>query len=321
MTALLRRLAIPAALGLLVLVPGVPPAGASAEPSPTAPTAGAPPADGTGTTTPSATASPSTSSDTGSITGQLTEADTGKPIAFSAVWIDGVGDTLTSKTGHYTLTAHAGTYRLQAGLGGIMDVEGGLYPYLNRRADGTTPQTKAPTVTVVSGATSTVNMTLTRAGHVSGTVLNASGQPVRNAWLSARVQRTSTSHLLGVRMADANGKFSFYVNSVTVPTRVAVFVYTVKNGREVLAWRSHTFVLAPQSVVAGIRAVPLAPTASSSPAPTATPTGGLPQTGGSGWVLVLAAAGLMLLIMGGAMVTQAHGRRGQRTEPTGDPRN
>ena len=101
---------------------------------------------------------------TGTVSGVITRIGTTQALAGATVKFSG-GSTTTNTSGAYTLgNVPAGTASITASASG----------YLAR----------TQTVTVNSGATSTLNIQLSTAGRISGTVTNASGAAVANATIT-----------------------------------------------------------------------------------------------------------------------------------------
>ena len=308
--------AILTSLGLVALASLAPVAEASttAPPSASAPTSAAtasliPTVNATSTTSASTRPTPTTpagGTGQGTVTGLITEANTGKPIVISEVVLasssDDTAAVTLSSAGHYTLTAPVGTYQVVVEPG--MGYKGGTWPYLGRRPNGPTPGTKSPTVTLTEDTTVTVDMTLTRAGHVSGVVVNAMGRPERNQHLFVRVQQVAFGEILHPGGAGADGTFSFYVGGAVVPTRARIFVYTAvsdSTGEMHLGWMSREFTIGPELVVTHVRAVPVGVATSPSSSVEATKAG-LPQTGSNNQALPVTLAGFLLVATGGALL-------------------
>ncbi|MFL6142120.1 MAG: carboxypeptidase regulatory-like domain-containing protein [Labedaea sp.] len=124
---------------------------------------------------------------TGVLTGTVTDAANGSPIAGASVHITGPSnrDLATGADGHFTSTLPVGSYTVTASSFGY--------------------GTGTATVTITEGATTTQDFALSRvtSGTVSGHVRNAAGQPVGNA----TVQILGTPIPATVTAAD--GSYSF----------------------------------------------------------------------------------------------------------------
>jgi len=124
---------------------------------------------------------------TGVLTGTVTDAANGSPIAGASVHITGPSnrDLATGADGHFTSTLPVGSYTVTASSFGY--------------------GTGTATVTITEGVTTTQDFALSRvtSGNVSGHVRNASGQPVGNA----TVQILGTPIPATVTAAD--GSYSF----------------------------------------------------------------------------------------------------------------
>ncbi|MGZ6711199.1 MAG: carboxypeptidase regulatory-like domain-containing protein [Solirubrobacteraceae bacterium] len=151
----------------------------------------------------------------GQITGTVTDAVTGSPVANECVGAFAgtsvVGSATTDASGHYAVMGlAAGSYTI-----GFQTCGGGNYlpQYYNNKPS---PATADP-VTVTAGATTSgVDAALQPAGQISGTVTNAvTGAPVANECVSA----SSTNNGSGFATTDALGHYTL--------SRLAAGSYTV----------------------------------------------------------------------------------------------
>jgi subtilisin family serine protease len=124
----------------------------------------------------------------GTLTGTVTNAANGTPIAGATVSAVGPTDrvTTTDASGHYTLTLPIGTY----------NVTGSLFGFLAQTVTG---------VVITEAATTTQDLALTPAPthQVSGHVRDADGNAVANATV------TITNTPIPPATTDANGSYSF----------------------------------------------------------------------------------------------------------------
>jgi len=299
------------------------PAPISPSPSEIAPTGSASPTGSAPSTTafPSArtpvAASPSVlGAITGTVTGVIRDVVTGKPIAGALIDLQQppspltVTQTVTGPGGAYTLTAAPGTYRLVV----LNSDPQQDWAYVNRRTDGPTPQSLAPTVVLTGGATVTLDSALTPAGQIDGVVVTTDGTPVSgvHVWASSK---------LGVENSVASyntandGTFRLHVGpDVAGPTQVRIMALVSGNGLQVIPPASGTcsgvartgridacselVTIAPEQVITGVRVVLVLATPTPTPTPTTTQTGnGLPKTG-TDRALPTGAIGLLLLALG-----------------------
>jgi phosphatidylinositol-3-phosphatase len=127
----------------------------------------------------------SKTSTTGSVTGQVTNSSTGAALAGATVSYSG-GSTTTDSSGNYTLSnVPAGTVSVTASLTGFTS--------------------KTSSVTVTSGATSTLNFSLTPQGGTPGSI---SGK-VTNISTGGAVSGATVSFSGGSTTTDSSGNYSF----------------------------------------------------------------------------------------------------------------
>lgn len=147
-----------------------------------------------------------------SISGTVTDATTGKPVA-------GVCVTAFSSDGGIgggtAVTAANGTYLIASGLAGEgytvqFDPACGEQrsPYVMQWSGGAGSQSAAEVVSVASGSEATgVNASLARSGSIAGTVIDAvTGQPLQGVCVTARANEGGYSS--GMAVTDAEGDYT-----------------------------------------------------------------------------------------------------------------
>ena len=155
---------------------------------------------------------------TGSISGTVTDAATGAPIAGVAVGVftpelfGERGNAVTNAAGVYTVSGLApGQYII-----GAFPSDDDL-PYLDEAFDNIPCPVEcdepegldATLVTVTSGATTTINFALDKSGTITGTVTNAAtGAPLQNVTVEADVQRGTDIVLVASAVTDASGSYT-----------------------------------------------------------------------------------------------------------------
>jgi phosphatidylinositol-3-phosphatase len=173
----------------------------------------------------------SKTSTTGSVTGQVTNSSTGAALAGATVSYSG-GSTTTDSSGNYTLSnVPAGTVSVTASLTGFTS--------------------KTSSVTVTSGATSTLNFSLAPSGSSPGTI---SGR-VTNSSTGATLSGATVSYSGGSTTTDSSGNYTLSnvpAGTVSVTASLAGFTsqtssVTVTSG----ATSTLNFSLTPQGGTPG----------------------------------------------------------------------
>ena len=135
----------------------------------------------------------------GFITGRVTDADTGEPIANHHISIYDAARSDSQAAGHGAKTDETGTYRFRAAPGSALVYTGAQHDYQD------TGQIRKY-VDVVEGETATVDFQFTKGVGLNGRVLTEAGEPVSGARVTDIAGKYA--YFLEHGLSDENGEFT-----------------------------------------------------------------------------------------------------------------